>query len=123
VIGNPDDKAAPDAALPSGPHGGKGAGAWLARAVITVIAISLGTVVSGPAALAGAMAAGLSEGGWNWQFLVPLYVGWPTGLVLSILTGVIAATRRLSMAAVLAWTLGLPSAFCFTVSLGVYALR
>ena len=45
--------------------------------------------LSGFAAVYGAVAGGLEEGGWNWQFLGPLAAGWSIGLTITIVTAIL----------------------------------
>lgn len=84
--------------------------------------VAAATFFSGFAALIGAQVGGLQEGGWNFQFLPPLFYGWLGGFVLSLIglgiTGASEATyaRRFTFAFV-----G-PILITFCISVAVYSV-
>lgn len=87
-----------------------------------IAAICSGAVAAGFAAVYGARAGGLMAGGWNWQFLPPLYIGWLAGLLIAIMTGLIASAKSVVYWQRLVWVVLFPMGICFIVSLVIYSL-
>ena len=93
------------------------------RSSVAIAAKLLAGVVCGSAAVyfaglssgAGAAVGGLKEGGWNWQFLMPVYLGWLFGLLLTIGVSIYVFSRSM------AWYLQL-SAILFVAPSAAFAI-
>ncbi len=81
-----------------------------------VVAVAAATFLSGFTALAGARATGLQEGGWNWQFMPPLFFGYLGGFVISLICLAATGSLTLSYSRRLAVTFVVPLLITFGVS-------
>jgi hypothetical protein len=86
------------------------------------LAIAAATFLSGFAALAGACGGGLQEGGWNWQFLPPLFFGWVGGFLISLVCLAVTASSTLEYSHRLAIILLAPLLISSGVSAAAYSI-
>jgi len=68
-----------------------------------IICGALAVWSAGISAGIGAGVGGLREGGWNWQFLPSIYLGWLAGFLITLVLAVIIFTRSIR------WYLQLPA--------------
>lgn len=84
--------------------------------------VAVTTFLSGYAALVGAQAGGLREGGWNWQFLPPLFYGWLGGFIVSLICLAVAASRTTDYFLRLTITFLTPLVLTFGISVAAYSI-
>lgn len=94
----------------------------VARGASIFACVVAAAFISGITAVMGSRLGGLQDGGWNWQFMPPLFIGWIGGLFVASICAITLAHPRVHHFQ-LSGTLFIAPVFTMIVSAGFYFIE